>query len=35
MARGKQIYKIIAVSDKGANVTPFPAPVFTTKHDSS
>ena len=29
------VNKIIAVSDKGANVTPFPAPVFTTKHDST
>jgi hypothetical protein len=29
------INKIIAVSDKGENVTPFPSPIFPTKRDST
>ena len=29
------VNKIIAVSDKGENITQFPAPVFTPKRDQS
>jgi len=27
------INKIVAVTDKGDNITPFPSPIFTTKKD--
>jgi len=29
------INKIVAVSDKGDNITPFPSPIFTTKKDQT
>jgi hypothetical protein len=29
------VNKIIAASDKGDNVTPFPSPIFTTKRDTT
>jgi len=27
------VNKIIAAADKGDNISPFPSPIFTTKHD--